>query len=131
MFNVPFIIFVKGTAVMPPYVILSVSEVSARFFTAFRMTRVFVRNDRQCHTERQRSICKILHYVLHTIIEKILHYGLHIIIEKILHPVKGFRMTMKCANLHHVTQNDKQGRNRPDLNATARIERAFGLSAFS
>ncbi len=128
---------------MPPYVILSVSEVSARFFTAFRMTRVFVRNDRQCHTERQRSICKILHYVLHTIIEKILHYGLHIIIEKILHyglhiiiekilhPVKGFRMTMKCANLHHVTQNDKQGRNRPDLNATARIERAFGLSAFS
>ena len=29
------------------------------------------------------------------------------------------------------TQNDKQGRNRPDLNATARIERAFGLFAFS
>ena len=31
--NAPFIIFVKGTAVMPPYVILSVSEVSTRFFT--------------------------------------------------------------------------------------------------
>ena len=76
MFNVPFIIFVKGTAVMPPYVILSVSEVSTRFFTTFRMT-------------------------------------------------------VKCAKLHHVTQNDKQGRNRSDLNATARIKRAFGLSAFS
>jgi len=36
----PFIIFVKGTAVMPPYVILSVSEVSTRFFTTFRMTKV-------------------------------------------------------------------------------------------
>jgi len=41
----PFIIFVKGTAVMPPYVILSVSEVSIRFFTTFRMTKSFVRND--------------------------------------------------------------------------------------
>ena len=79
---------------------------------------------------------------LHIIIEKILHCVLHIIIEKILHYVqndnkvckaslRSRRMTVKCAKLHHVTQNDKQGRNRPDLNATARIKRAFGLSAFS
>ena len=45
MRNAPFIIFVKGTAVMPPYVILSVSEVSTRFFTSFRMTGYCVRND--------------------------------------------------------------------------------------
>ncbi len=49
--NAPFIIFVKGTAVMPPYVILSVSEVSTRFFTAFRMTKVFVRNDKRLRSE--------------------------------------------------------------------------------
>ena len=106
--NVPFIIFVKGTAVMPPYVILSISEVFTRFFTTFRMTGYCVLNDRQSHTERQRSICNIARCTLHIIIEKILHYVLHIIIEKILHFVqndnkgckaslRSRRMTMKCA----------------------------------
>ena len=74
----------------------------------FRMTGYCVLNDRQSHTERQRSICNIARCTLHIIIEKILHYVLHIIIEKILHFVqndnkgckaslRSRRMTMKCA----------------------------------
>ncbi len=90
----PFIIFVKGTAVMPPYVILSVSEVSTRFFTAFRMTV-------KC---AKRKSC-------------------------------AFGTTLRSRRMTRVfVRNDttrQEGRNRPDLNATARIERAFGLFAFS
>ncbi len=39
----PFIIFVKGTAVMPPKILHPVK--------GFRMTRVFVRNDRILRSE--------------------------------------------------------------------------------
>ena len=53
--NVPFIIFVKGTAVMPPYVILRLAEVSTRFFTTFRMTRDCVQNDSEVCKASLRS----------------------------------------------------------------------------
>ena len=49
--NVPFIIFVKGTAVMPPYVILRLAEVSIRFFTSFRMTGDLTQNDERGATD--------------------------------------------------------------------------------
>ena len=100
----PFIIFVKGTAVMPPKILHPVK--------GFRMTRDLAQNDRQCHTEACRSIYKILRFTLHIIIGKILHYVLHIIIEKILHFVqndnkgckaslRSRRMTVKCAKLRY------------------------------
>ncbi len=69
------------------------------------------------HTELQRSIWKIARFTLHIIIEKILHF------------VQNDNEVCK-SSLRSRRMTRQKGRNRPDLNATARSNAHSGYKLF-
>ncbi len=155
--NAPFIIFVKGTAVMPPKILHPVK--------GFRMTKSFVLNDKIVRSECQQNVILSVSEVSDkpsprgegglTVRSGRMRgtYPPHqsanadsFLKRRKDNAVFGHRKRpciCVCSSrtakqqVFAVLRNPSSsqtgkpmGRNRPDLNATARIKRAFGLFAF-